>query len=271
MSKLVALKDRNGIAIDRIRHFAPAVFADHAHHSRSDKYEMIPTENLLTEFSEAGFSVTEIRCAGSRVADKAGFGKHMIRFRQQGTLPVVGDVFPEIVLVNSHDGSSSYQLSTGWFRLACSNGLCSPVSEHNAISIRHSGDVSDVIDASFRIVNDFETQIPKLEEMKRLTLSQPERKAFAAAAAELKTEDETDKKLLTDGLLRVKRQADFEPDVWTTLNVVQENMMSGGQRLNRVNGRRRTTRAVNGIDENVKLNRALFTLAEQMMLLKAGA
>ena len=270
MTKMTMLKDRNGITLDRIRHFAPAVFATDAHHSRSNRYEMIPTENLLNEFAGAGFRVTELRAAGSRVADKAGFGKHMIRFRQEGVQPVVGDVFPEIVLVNSHDGSSSYQLSTGWFRLACLNGLCSPVSETNAISIRHSGDVGDVIDASFRIVEDFEKQIPRIESMQSAVLSPVEQKVFATAAAELKAETDEDKAALANGLLRLRRSADAETTVWNTLNIVQENMMGGKQRLPRVNGRRRATRAVNGIDENVKLNRALFTLAEQMLAIKTA-
>lgn len=266
MTKMTIMKDRNGINLDRIRQFAPTVFATDAHHSRSDRYEMMPTEHLLNELDGAGFRVTELRAAGSRLDDKAGYGKHMIRFRQEGVQPVVGDVFPEIVLVNSHDGSSSYQLSTGWFRLACLNGLCSPVSETNAISIRHSGHVGDVIDASFRIVDDFEKQIPRIEAMQTTVLSDGEQKVFAAAAAELKAETDEDKSAMATGLLRIRRPADAETTVWNTLNIVQENMMGGKQRLPKVNGRRRTTRAVNGIDENLKLNRALFTLAEQLLM-----
>ena len=53
-----------------------------------------------------------------------------------------------------------------------------------------------------------------------------------------------------------------------TYNAIQENMIRGG-----LHGRRQTsdgrirrsqTRAINGIDQNVTLNRALWTLAEGM-------
>jgi len=54
---------------------------------------------------------------------------------------------------------------------------------------------------------------------------------------------------------------------------VQENVIRGGMRGQSVdaNGRRqvRAVRAVTGIDQDVKLNRALWTLAEEMRRLKA--
>lgn len=61
--------------------------------------------------------------------------------------------------------------------------------------------------------------------------------------------------------------------MWRTLNRIQENTIRGGQSYRTVdanNARRRgTTREVKGIDGNVNLNRALWTLAEEMQKLKA--
>ncbi|EBA7968526.1 DUF945 domain-containing protein, partial [Salmonella enterica] len=34
-----------------------------------------------------------------------------------------GKEVPEIILLNSHDGSSSYQMVPGLFRFICTNGL----------------------------------------------------------------------------------------------------------------------------------------------------
>ena len=45
-------------------------------------------------------------------------------------------------------------------------------------------------------------------------------------------------------------------------------MMKGGLRGRNRAGRNTTTRPVNGIDQNVKLNRALWVLAEEMRRLK---
>jgi len=62
---------------------------------------------------------------------------------------------------------------------------------------------------------------------------------------------------------------DRAPDLWTTFNRVQENIIKGGVRGRNATGKRTTTRAVNGIDQGVKLNRALWVLAEEMRKLKA--
>jgi hypothetical protein len=36
---------------------------------------------------------------------------------------ITGQQVPEIILLNSHDGSSSYQMLPGYFRAICTNGL----------------------------------------------------------------------------------------------------------------------------------------------------
>jgi len=59
--------------------------------------------------------------------------------------------------------------------------------------------------------------------------------------------------------------------VWTTFNRIQENVVRGGLHGRSANGRRMSTREVTAIDGNVKLNRALWTLAERMAEIKAAA
>lgn len=55
----------------------------------------------------------------------------------------------------------------------------------------------------------------------------------------------------------------------TTFSRVRENIFKGGLQGRSRNGRTTTTRAVTGIDQNLKLNRALWVLAEEMRKLKA--
>jgi hypothetical protein len=50
---------------------------------------------------------------------------------------------------------------------------------------------------------------------------------------------------------------------------VQENLVRGGLHGRAANGRAVKTREVRGIDQNIKLNRALWVLAEEMRRLKA--
>ena len=67
------------------------------------------------------------------------------------------------------------------------------------------------------------------------------------------------------------------PDLWHTMNVVQENAIRGGLHgtqwsTNPDTGRREhkriTTREIRGIDQDVRLNKALWSLSEKMATLK---
>ncbi|ENC93594.1 hypothetical protein ECP03018678_3198 [Escherichia coli P0301867.8] len=44
----------------------------------------------------------------------------MLRLRRDGEIN--GEHVPEIILLNSHDGTSSYQMLPGYFRFVCQNG-----------------------------------------------------------------------------------------------------------------------------------------------------
>jgi len=71
------------------------------------------------------------------------------------------------------------------------------------------------------------------------------------------------------------RAADKGNDIWKTFNRIQENLIKGNVRYDRYNeaGRyqgRGRTREVKSIDGNLKLNQALWTLAEEMAKLKTA-
>ena len=57
--------------------------------------------------------------------------------------------------------------------------------------------------------------------------------------------------------------------LWTTFNVVQENVIRGGIRGRTEKGSLTRTREVTGIDGDIKLNQALWKLAEEFAKLKA--
>ena len=269
------LRARNNapLLLDEMKTRVPSIFAEDKHSSRSEKYSYIPTSLLLEKMQAEGFFPMEVRQGGSKDEEKRGFTKHMIRFRQSSVLPVVGDTFPEIILINSHDGTSSYHLNAGWFRLVCSNGMVVSEQAGPSIKVPHRGNVDDVIEASFTVVKGFEEQAAAIENMANLQLTGPEQEIFAHSAAMLRFDEEQNVKPAQ--LLRARRSADTGADLWRTLNRVQENVIDGGVRTENVNpqGCRtyRRSRAVNSIGENVKLNQALWALAESMKAIKQAA
>lgn len=71
-----------------------------------------------------------------------------------------------------------------------------------------------------------------------------------------------------------RRRDDNTDRLWDVFNRAQENLVNGGNSYVGVRAGRsihRTTRAVNGIDGNVNLNRALWALTARMAEIKNGA
>ena len=62
---------------------------------------------------------------------------------------------------------------------------------------------------------------------------------------------------------------DRRPDLWSVFNRTQENLTKGGLHGRSANGRRQQTRPIQGIDSDVRLNRALWMLADGLRQLKA--
>lgn len=276
----VILKARGDepLALDAIASAAPTVFQERAHESRSNRFAHIPTGQLLRAMEKEGFSPFEVRVGGSRDEEKRAYTKHMIRFRHATTATTAhaGGLHPEVILINAHDGTSSYQLLSGLFRTVCTNGLIAG-EMYDSLKIGHTGDVlGRVIEGSYQIVSEAPRLLESAREMSAVVLSAEERELFARSAAIIRfSPKEGREPPVTAELLRSRRADDQSRDLWTTLNVVQENAINGGQHYHTTdaNNRRRrgSTRPVNGVDANRDVNRALWTLAEGMRRLKAAA
>lgn len=271
----VILRSPSPLSDDQMRAAAPSVFAEDKHTSRSEKYTYIPSADILSGLRAEGFLPFEVRQGGSRIEEKRGFTKHMIRLRRDGARPV-GDSFPEIILLNSHDGTSSYQLMSGLFRLVCSNGLIVADGLMQTVRIPHKGDiVHDVIEGAYTVVKNSEALESHVDGFRAVELTQSEQHVFARAAAELRFDDGKNP-LEASQLNAPRRHDDQGADLWRTFNRVQENLVRGGigyiQRDAQGRSRaHRHTRPVNSIDGNVSLNRALWTLATEMQRLKRAA
>jgi Domain of unknown function (DUF932) len=272
------------LTIEQIGQFAPSALAVHAHESRSERYAYIPTLDVIQGMMKAGFQPFKASQSVSRVEGKGDFTKHMIRFRRAGAeLVNVGDSIPEVVLINSHDGTSAYKLIAGIFRLVCSNGLIIADSTIGSVSVHHKGNVLDnVIEGSYRIISDSQVAMDRVAQWSNLQLTTGEQSLLAEAAHTIRfadVEGKTTTPILPAQLLQARRHYDNGNDLWKTFNRVQENVIQGGLSArtrsgyvegNFVPSRRVSTREIKGIDQDVRLNRALWTLAEKMAELKTA-
>jgi len=268
-SQQFAHRSSTPLSNEAIAYFTPSVMAESAHESRGERYTYIPTIAVIDGLRAEGFEPYEVRQTKTRLADRREFTKHMVRMRHVSEVGTQRDEAGEIILLNSHDGTSSYQLMSGFFRFVCSNGLIAgDVCED--IRVRHSGNVVDnVIEGATRVLDNLHLAEERIAEYKSITLSNDEQREFARSALMLKYEPENTP-IVPSSVLHPRRNEDRANDLFTVFNRVQEHLIDGGVRGRSTTGRPMTTRPVTGVNENIRLNRSLWALADSMARIKTG-
>jgi hypothetical protein len=263
----VALRSDRPLTNDQIAEVAPSILAHSAHESRSARYSYIPTVDVLDALRKEGFQPFMVCQTRVRNEDMRDFTKHMIRMRQHAD-QITGSEANEVILVNSHGGQCSYQMLAGMIRWACQNGIvCGNVT--NDIRIPHKGDViGEVIEGAFKVVRSFDETAEQREGMVATVLDEGEQVAFARAALALRYDEGAPAPVTERQILAPRRAEDQGSDIFTTFNRVQENLIRGGLSGRNAKGKATTTRAVAGIDQNIRLNRALWVLADELRRLR---
>lgn len=247
----------------------PAIFAEAAHDSRSERYVYVPTIDIVEGLRREGWFPFFAVQSTPRDGDRTGHAKHMLRLRRDDEIGK--SEAAEVVIVNSHDGTSSYQMFAGMIRFVCTNSMIAG-ERFEEVRVRHNGDVRDrILEGVHTVAGDFPRLIEASETMKEVRLSRDEQTVLAEASLVARYGEE-EAPVRPDQIVRPRRREDTGDSLWQTFNVIQENIIRGG-----LDGRRETsdgrirrtrTRAIGGIDQNVGINRALWTLAEGMQRLK---
>lgn len=244
---------------------APAAFAVGAHQATSARYQFISTAQLVSALRAEGFAPIRAQQTRSRRDDRRGHARHMVVFRApDAALRTVGDVTPEIVLLNAHDGSGAYQLHAGLFRLVCANGLIVSDATLAAIKVPHFGQqaIAEVLDGMHALVTALPDVVAHIAAWRATALAPEIRLAYAREALALRY-TEGAAPITPAQILTPRRSADRAADLFTTFNVVQEHLLRGGLRGLRADGRRVAMRRVTAVSETVRLNKTLWALTER--------
>ncbi len=265
------ISGREALDNEALYRHVPSIFAREAHDSRSERYVYVPTIEIVEGLRREGwfpfFAVQAVPRDGSRL----GHAKHMLRLRRDGGIGKPEAA--EVILVNSHDGTSAYQMFGGMIRFVCTNSMIAG-ERFEEVRVPHKGGIEgQIIEGVYTVAKDFPRLIDATETMKETRLSSDEQRVLAEASLVVRYgEDESP--IRPDQVIMPRRREDAGQSLWTTFNVIQENLIRGGVEGRRTNAdghiRRSRTRPINGIDQNVGLNRALWTLAEGMERLKRG-
>jgi hypothetical protein len=176
------------------------------------------------------------------------------------------DAVPEVVFLNSHDGTSAYQLRVGLFRVVCTNGLIVSLGAFPSFRVAHRGDIVDeVVTSALEISERFGVLAGQVERMEQKHLAKDEQLEFAERALTVRFLAPQESGIQAAQLLTCRRTDDLGNDLWSVLNKVQENLLRGGLSRISSSGRRMRTRNITSIGEDVRINSRLWDLAEETL------
>jgi len=227
----------------------------------SKYYQEMDTRILVEEILELGlFELVSISVNKARKGSTAnnGRGKHIVKLRAIQAVELGGELLkPEIVIMNSYDGSSTLKVYVGIYRIICENGLVIATKEFGQFSVRHMGTPAE---AAFKVAMGFldnlKLAVDKQKEMAAITLSDSQIENFTREAIALRWNTVSPTADISN-VVEVHRTGDNLASLWNVYNVVQENLTLGVK----LEGMKRKGRPLKSAVADTVFNQQLFELA----------
>ena len=253
---------------EKLKELAPTLFTQTPHFEVSDKYHFIPTIDVIEEIRANNWYPMSVSVANVRDEQREGYQQHCVRFRHLEDLLNQGENAVELLLFNSHDRSKSFSISAGVFRFVCANGLVVSDSIFETYKIKHIGERdNDVLTAINNITSIKPKLMKNIENLESIKLSTSEKEAFAKSSIPLRFEKHLE--VNYKDLLLPHREEDFKDDLYTTLNVIQENLLRGNiSGVNKNTKRKFTSKEITSISKDADINKSLWNMAERISFIK---
>ena len=247
-----------------IKERAKSIFTTEGAPGTSEKYVNISTKQIIDDMEQLGWSVVDAKQVKARKGD--GYQKHLVVFRNPN-LFIKGedndDVWPQILLTNSHDGKNAFTFTAGLFRMVCENGLVICSKEFENLKIRHYGyafeELQKVINT---VVENLPLTVESMNKFKSRKLQKPQIEEFAKKAAIIRFGVEQMQNITIDynALVTPTRTEDQGDDLWSVFNTVQEKLTHG--MFEYVSGTKlRKARRIKNFRQDIDLNTKLYDLA----------
>ena len=255
----------------QIQHRAPAAFSTTKAERLTDRYVSLNTSDVLPIMADYGYLPTQAAQKRSRKADPM-HASHMLAFSKTTDIAETGDIRPEIILYNSHDGSGSVKLYAGAFRFICSNGIVA--GDGFQSRIYHSKALNGFEEMLRNTVATLPDLMGRIDRMRSLTLTTGNAYDMAIAGVATRWDDYTGQPKgayavaqTVKDVMQVRRNGDEGYDAWTVFNRIQEGVVRGNAMIRSITdvhpeGVMRKARPVNSIKEAVRINTELWNIAE---------
>jgi hypothetical protein len=249
---------------EEIRKQAPSIFTSVKGEATSEKYTHIPTDQVIDDMEKLGWGVVDAKEVNARKG--VGFQKHLVVFRNPD-VAITGDdgdnVFPQILMTNSHDGKNAFTFTAGLFRMVCENGLVISTQEFENLKIRHMGyNFTELQSTITAMVEKLPLTVDSMNKLKATQLSEEQKMDFAKRAVETRFGKEETQNITINlsELLEPTRKEDSGNDIWSVFNVIQEKLIHGMFEY-KAGAKVRKARKIKNFKQDLKVNEQLFGLA----------
>lgn len=241
----------------------------------SPRYSHITSTRIADTLRQAGWEFSDGTTRRARTPERAAHAAHVLRFRN-AALPTINGNIIEAVMLNSHDGSTAFQLGFGVYRIACANGLVVCTQSLGMIRLIHSGlNLDAVFNAATKLTDRAPEVAATVERWSNTSLDHDLALQMSSRMAKARWGD----RFVEADLLAPRRMEDTRSDLWTTFNRAQESVLRGGmdvtlrRNLHVADGTvdgvtiestttRRAT-AIRGALKQMRLNQDLFAIASE--------
>jgi hypothetical protein len=211
---------------------------DQKHLTKSDRFQAIKPAMIAEVLNDHGFDLVHLKTGKAKSADRADFQTTIARYRSRDGFAIDGLGFDIIFKVPHLYGSLQGVL--GLFRGTCANQLNVGTHFEN-VKVKHLGNPQSELDALIpKLVAQRDQLVETVKLMQARDVTPSELVALAQKVASIRL-DGVDNivKIETSDLLKVRRQDDAKNDLFSCLNVIQENVLRYGLRYQ-----------INSVDQN---------------------
>ena len=257
-------------SLNDLMSLAPAVANETIHDSCSDKYSLVSTRRVAERLIKSGWELIGGEQGRTRIAGMENFTRHSVLLSLPHLRDEVLGVQPYISFQNAHAGRGSAQTRVGLYRGACANKVMFGALVEVKCRARHTGNAEEaVMDAISLVACRMPDTLQQAREWSKFDTTQDQRVELAESGLIARFGDDRGKWAVDahSVINNVRRGEDHANDLWTTLNVIQENILRPFRKgdINEATGKRNVFRSVSAIDTLARINTALVRKAEDIL------
>jgi len=234
----------------------------------SQKYSFTNTYEIVKYAQTKGFSVSSI------MGGTTAYAALIVRMRMLDHGKKEDGGAPELVIGDSHNGTKPAKLLLGYINFLCLNGMVAGDMLYSRRFLHRSPDLMQQLRLE---LEDIDTSVRKLmlrvNAMRAYNTTVGEQIALTDAAMQERFITRSDQTLSGDfkvdmrrKLLTRRRDGDKRNDMFTIMNVVQENLIRGGSHyISSTSNMLIRMKPIAAVDRNLNINQRIWIEAERIM------